>query len=132
MLGKYLLDLNINFIFTGTYTYLLKPVRIHQSHCVRLKLSKPRSHIRNFPYLTKEINSISSSSKIQVLFLLLEEATLCFSNKLFYYLLIVSGTLAVTLDILCHMKNFKFLRNFELLHVVSEHKEIGLNLSSVE
>ena len=70
MLEKYLLDLNINIIFTGTYAYLLKPVKNHQSHCVIFKLSKPQSHIRNFPYLTKEINSIPSISKIQVPFLL--------------------------------------------------------------
>ena len=76
MLGKYLLDLLYKCYFTGTYAYLLKPVRIHQSHCVSLNLSKPRSDIRNFPYLTKEINSMSSSSKIQVLFLLLEELQL--------------------------------------------------------
>ena len=62
-----------------------------------------------------------------------KEATLCFSYKLFYYLLTVIGTLAVTLDILCHIKNFKFLRIFELLHVVSEHKvqTLGLNVAQL-
>ena len=76
MLEKYLLDLNINIIFYWNLRLPVKPVRNHQSHYVSLKLSKPRSHIRNFPYLTKEINSITSSSKIQVLFLLLEELQL--------------------------------------------------------
>ena len=33
-----------------------------------------------------------------------------------YYLLTVSGTLAMTFDILCHMKIFKFLQIFVLLH----------------
>ena len=52
---------------------------------------------------------------------------------MFYYLLIVSCTLAVTLEILCHMKFFKFLRIFELLHVVSEHKvqTLGLNVAQL-
>ena len=109
--------------------------------------------------MTKEINSISNIKKIQVSFLLLEElqllsrnntniafkdkpidytksyteVTLCFSYKLFYYLSTISGTLAVTLDILCHMKFFKFLQIFELLHVVSEHKvqTLGLNVAQL-
>ena len=56
-----------------------------------------------------------------------------FSFKLFYYLLIVRGTLAVTFDILCQMKIFKFLQIFELLHVVSEHKvqTLGLNVAQL-
>ena len=41
-----------------------------------------------------------------------------FLYKLFYYLLTISGTLTVTLDILCHLKFFKFLRIFELLQLV--------------
>ena len=58
---------------------------------------------------------------------------MCFSYKLFYYLLKVRGTLAVTFGILCQMKNFKFLRIFELLHVVSEHKvkTLGLNVAQL-
>ena len=41
--------------------------------------------------------------------------------------------LAATLDILCHLKNFKFLRIFGLLHVVSEHKvqTLGLNVAQL-
>ena len=35
---------------------------------------------------------------------------LVFLYKLFYYLLTISGTLAATLDVLCHLKNFIFLR----------------------
>ena len=75
MLEKYLLDLNIYTIFTRTYAYLLKPIENHQSHCVRFKQSKPRSSLGNFPYLTKEINSIPSISKIQVYFLLSRKIT---------------------------------------------------------
>ena len=33
---------------------------------------------------------------------------MCFSYKLFYYLLTVRGTLAVTFDILCQMKILNF------------------------
>ena len=47
-----------------------------------------------------------------------KEATLFFFHKLFYYLLTVSGTLAVILDILCQMKNFKFLRIFGSLQEI--------------
>ena len=48
-------------------------------------------------------------------------------------MLTISGTLALTFDILCHMKNFKLLRIFELLHVVSEHKvqTLGLNVAQL-
>ena len=53
MLEKYLLDLKIYIILTGTYAYLLKPVKNHQSHCVSYKLSKPRLSLRNFPLLDK-------------------------------------------------------------------------------
>ena len=58
---------------------------------------------------------------------------MCFSFKLFYHLLIVKGILAVTIDILCPMKNFKFLQIFELLHVVSELKvqTLGLNVAQL-
>ena len=45
-----------------------------------------------------------------------------FFYKLFHFSLTISKYLAVTLDILCHLKNFKFLRNFGKLHVVSEDK----------
>ena len=53
--------------------------------------------------------------------------------KLFNYPLTDNGSLAMTLDILCHMKIFKFLRIFELLHVVSEHKvqTLGLNVAQL-
>ena len=56
-----------------------------------------------------------------------------FLYKLFYYVLTISGTLVATLDILCHLKNFKFLWIFGLLHVVSEHKveTLGLNVSQL-
>ena len=58
---------------------------------------------------------------------------MCFSYKLFIYLLTVRGTLAVTFDILCQMKIFKFLRIFKLLYVVSEHKvqTLGLNVAQL-
>ena len=48
-------------------------------------------------------------------------------------MLTISDTLAMTFDILCHMKKFKFLRNFELLHVVSENKvqTLGLNVAQL-
>ena len=58
---------------------------------------------------------------------------LVFLYKLFYYLLTISGTLAVTLDILCHLKIFEFLRIFELLHLVSEQnvQTLGLNVAQL-
>ena len=48
-------------------------------------------------------------------------------------MLTVNGSLALTFDILCQMKIFKFLRIFELLHVVSELKvqTLGMNLSQL-
>ena len=51
------------------------------------------------------------------------------SYKLFHFQLTISSYLAVTLEILCHFKKIYFLQNFELLHVVLEHKvqTLGLN-----
>ena len=40
--------------------------------------------------------------------------------------------LAATLDILCHLKKFKFLRICGLLHVVSEHKVQTLGLHEAQ
>ena len=68
-----------------------------------------------------------------------------FFNILFHFPLTISRYLATTLDILCHLKNFKFLRifghlkNFKflrifgILHVVSEHKiqTLGLNVAQL-
>ena len=50
------------------------------------------------------------------------------SYKLYHFLLTISSYLAATLDILCQLKKNN-LRNFGLLHVVSEHKvqTLGLN-----
>ena len=62
-------------LFNWNVCLPVKPVKNHQSHHVILKLSKPQSHIRNFPYLTKEINSIPSISKIQVSFLIFGKIT---------------------------------------------------------
>ena len=109
MLEKYLRDLYIYIIFTGTHTYLLKPIKNHQSHCVSLKLSKPRSHIRDLPYLTVYLafveykflstfwNKITIAKLKTALTQLLKdrpidftkpykEVKLCFSHKLFYYM----------------------------------------------
>ena len=52
--------------------------------------------------------------------------------KLFPFPLTISSYLAVTLDILCHLKFFKFLRIYGLLHVVSEHKVQTLGLDKAQ
>ena len=56
-----------------------------------------------------------------------------FFYKLFHFPITISRYLGATLGILCHLKFFKFLRIYGLLHVVSEHKvqTLGLNVAQL-
>ena len=56
-----------------------------------------------------------------------------FFYKLFHFPLTINSYLAATLDILCHLIFFKFLRFFGLLNLVSEHKvqTLGLNEAQI-